>query len=72
MAHDVSAAERREARSVIAWRERLLRGAGFPGGLAKRVAGDRAYDVHGLIDLAERGCPPELAVRILAPIEERS
>ena len=56
---------------MIAWRERLLRGAGFPEALAGRVAEDRAYDVHGLIDLAERGCPPQLAVRILTPIEER-
>jgi hypothetical protein len=24
-----------------------------------------------LVELVERGCPPELAVRILAPLEER-
>jgi hypothetical protein len=26
--------------------------------------------LHALIELAERGCPPELAVRILAPLPE--
>jgi hypothetical protein len=37
--------------------------------LAARVASDPRYDVHALIELAERGCDPELAVRILAPLE---
>ena len=27
----------------------------------------RRYDLHALIELVESGCPPELAVRILAP-----
>jgi len=35
------------------------------------VAQDPAYDLHALIELVERGCPPALAVRILAPLEER-
>jgi hypothetical protein len=26
-------------------------------------------DLHALIELIERGCPPELAARILAPLE---
>jgi hypothetical protein len=26
-------------------------------------------DVHALIELVERGCRPELAARILAPLE---
>jgi hypothetical protein len=29
------------------------------------------YDLHQLIELVEQGCPPELAVRILAPLEPR-
>ena len=28
--------------------------------------------LHALIELVERGCLPELAVRILAPLEEES
>ena len=39
----------------------------FPPPLAVRVARDSHYDLHGLIELVESGCPAELAVRILAP-----
>jgi len=27
-------------------------------------------DVHALIELVERGCPPDLAARILAPLDD--
>jgi len=43
--------------------------AGFPGRLALRLAKDSSYDLHALIELVERGCPPELATRILTPVE---
>ncbi|HEX6724581.1 MAG TPA: hypothetical protein VF073_05000 [Gaiella sp.] len=46
--------------------------AGFPRGLAARLARDTRYDLHALIDLTERGCPPELAARILAPLDEEA
>ena len=52
------------------WRLRQLVAAGFPAALAAEVADDPSYDLHALIELAERGCPPALAVRILAPLEE--
>ena len=57
---------------VIAWRRDQLVRSGFPLPLASWVAHDRRFDMHALIELAERGCPPELAVRILAPLEDRS
>lgn len=57
---------------VVAWRERCLRAAGFPEALARRLARDRGYDLHALIELTERGCPPRLAARILAPADDRS
>jgi hypothetical protein len=38
--------------------------------LARRLADDRRYDLHALLELVDRGCPPALAVRILAPIDE--
>ena len=44
--------------------------AGFPLPLAVRIGKDGRYDLHALIELVERDCEPELAVRILAPIEE--
>jgi hypothetical protein len=28
----------------------------------------RAIDVHALLQLVDRGCPPELAARILSPV----
>jgi hypothetical protein len=30
------------------------------------------YDVHAVIELVERGCPPDLATRILAPLDENT
>ena len=33
---------------------------------------DARYDLHALIELVERGCPPELAVRILAPLDDEA
>ena len=52
---------------VFAWRREQLVRSGFPRRLAGRVAHDGQHDLHRLIELVERGCPPELALRILAP-----
>jgi hypothetical protein len=45
---------------------------GFSLPLAVRIADDARYDLHAVIQLVERGCSPELAVRILAPLEEET
>jgi hypothetical protein len=58
-----------EQRRVRAWRRAQLAGAGFSPALADRLAGDERYDLHALIELTERGCAPELAARILAPLD---
>ena len=55
---------------VVAWRRAQLLQAGFPPALASRLARDGRYDLHALLSLVDRGCPPELAVRILAPVDE--
>jgi hypothetical protein len=55
---------------VVQWRREQLVGSGFAPALAARVAENTDYDLHALIALVERGCPPELAVRILAPVED--
>ena len=55
---------------LVAWRRDQLAASGFPLPLAARVARDSRYDLHTLIELVERGCPPELAVRIVAPLDE--
>jgi hypothetical protein len=57
---------------VVRWRCEQLVESGFAPALATRIAEDTHYDLHALIELVERGCQPELAVRILAPIEEES
>jgi hypothetical protein len=59
--------------SDVAWREARLRVAGFEWVTASRLAREDAVDVHALLELVDRGCPPHLAARILAPLEsERS
>jgi hypothetical protein len=57
------------APEILSWRRRQLVEAGFSQSLAGEVANEAAYDLHALIDLVDRGCPPELAVRILAPLD---
>ena len=52
---------------VVDWRRDQLVATGFPLPLAERLAGDSGYDLHMLMELVEAGCPPALAVRILAP-----
>jgi hypothetical protein len=54
---------------VVRWRREQLTDTGFGLPLAAEVAKDTRYDLHALIELVERGCRPELAVRILAPLE---
>ena len=59
----------RELDEFVAWRRAQLVATGFSSPLAGRVARDHRFDLHALIELAEAGCPPELAVRILAPLD---
>jgi hypothetical protein len=59
----------RQVDEVVRWRREQLAETGFSLPLAARVANDARYDLHALIELVERGCPPELAARILAPLE---
>jgi hypothetical protein len=53
---------------VMAWRRGLLAQAGFERDLAAGLAADGGYDLHELLGLVDRGCPPDLAARILAPL----
>ena len=56
---------------VSRWRRDQLFLSGFSLPLATRIARDPGYALHRLIQLVEQGCPPELAVRVLAPLEPR-
>jgi hypothetical protein len=52
-----------------AWRARCLVNAGFTTSQSRWLAADDRVDVHALLELVDRGCPPVLAARILAPLE---
>jgi len=57
---------------VVAWRREQLLAAGFGRSLSAELARNCGVDLHALIELVERGCRPDLAVRILAPLEHES
>ncbi len=52
------------------WRREYLLGVGVEPQLAAAVAADLRWDLNALLQLLERGCPPSLAARILAPMDE--
>jgi hypothetical protein len=51
------------------WRRRRLAAAGFEPHVAAELAAAPAVDLHELLVLVDRGCPPALAARILAPLD---
>jgi hypothetical protein len=51
---------------VVGWRASRLLDSGFPVDLAQSLARQRV-DLHALLQLVDRGCPPHLAARILSP-----
>jgi hypothetical protein len=52
---------------VVAWRRCRLLEAGFPDALARELTCTPHVDLHALLELVDRGCPPALAARILSP-----
>jgi hypothetical protein len=44
--------------------------AGFDEVVATQLARDSAIDLHAVLGLVERGCHPDLAARILTPLDE--
>ena len=66
--HRGALAARRDA--LIGWRHQYLTSAGLDPVLAASLAGDLRWDLHALLELLERGCPPPLAARILAPADD--
>ena len=55
---------------VVEWRRSRLLAAGFGPELAFQLADDCGIDLHAVLGLVDRGCPPELAARILAPLDQ--
>lgn len=66
--HTASSCGSRPPIDVQAWRRCRLLEAGFSAQLAERVAADSRFDLHALLQLVDRGCPAELAVRIISPL----
>lgn len=56
--------------NLTGWREQRLLRAGVEADLAAVIAADCGIDLHAMIELVERGCPPKLAARILAPFDD--
>ena len=56
--------------TLVERRRRRLVAGGFPNALARQLARDCAIDLHALLDLVDRGCPPQVAARILAPLDD--
>ncbi len=51
---------------VERWRTAELMRVGFPGDDAVALAARLDVDLHEAVALVERGCPTELAIRILS------
>jgi hypothetical protein len=54
-----------EAAEVLAWRFDALCRSGFDLDAAAVLAANVEVDLHKAVELVGRGCPPELAARIL-------
>jgi hypothetical protein len=61
--------KRAAAAGVASWRYERLRRAGVDAEPAEALSHDCDLDLHALIELIERGCPPGLAARILTPLD---
>jgi hypothetical protein len=61
---------RSEFGAVVGWRRGRLLAAGLVPDLAARLARDCGIDLHSVLDLIDGGCPPVLAARILAPLDD--
>jgi hypothetical protein len=57
--------EETEVERVERWRAQELERAGFEPEAAFELALRFDVDLHAAVELVERGCPPELALKIL-------
>jgi hypothetical protein len=62
---------RAELGAVVGWRRGRLVAAGFGPDMAGLLAQDCRIDIHAILELIDRGCPPVLAARILAPLDDQ-
>jgi hypothetical protein len=64
VATEVSDGER-ELEQIRYWRLEVLTDAGYSPALAAELASNDEVDLHSAVQLLRRGCPPDLAGRIL-------
>jgi hypothetical protein len=57
--------EQDEHDRVERWRQDELERAGFPPRDAAKLAARTDVDLHGAVELLQRGCPKDLALKIL-------
>jgi hypothetical protein len=73
MRSDRTAAHRSDTPDAVrAWRREQLVAAGVERARAQRLADDARWDLHALLELVDRGCPPHLAERIVAPLDDEA
>lgn len=64
-ATDVDLLEHTEIERIERWRAEELERAGYEPRAAGRLAVRHDVDLHYAVDLLQRGCPQEIALRIL-------
>jgi hypothetical protein len=64
-ATDISVVDQTEIERIERWRAEELERAGYKPRAAGRLAVRHDVDLHTAVDLLERGCPQELALKIL-------
>jgi hypothetical protein len=64
-ATDIYLIDPTEIERIERWRAEALERAGYEPRAAGRIAARHDVDLHAATDLLERGCSPELALKIL-------
>jgi hypothetical protein len=64
-ATDITLVDSTEMERIERWRAEELERAGYEPRAAGRLAVRHDVDLHSAVDLLQRGCPTDLALRIL-------
>jgi hypothetical protein len=64
-ATDITLIDQSEVERIERWRAEELERAGYEPRAAGRLAVRHDVDLHTAVDLLERGCPADLALKIL-------
>jgi hypothetical protein len=64
-ATDITLIDQSEIERIERWRAEELERAGYEPRAAGRLAVRHDVDLHTAVELLQRGCPPDLALKIL-------